>query len=229
MKQLTLRQQTICLALPKVDILADVGCDHGYVGAYALTNALARQVLFCDISEPSLNKARVLCQKLQLLDRAQFYCMDGLQDVRCDCAVIAGMGGLEIISVLSKAKHLPAKLVLQPMRNQKEVRQWLVNNGYGIVSDKMFYDGKFYDLITADVNSGERSLTIEQLTFGLNNVSCYNADFLWYADKEIKKCKQILSRCAIPALMEYTDMLVATTQRLKEEHNAARIIGIPKD
>lgn len=229
MKQLTLRQQNICRALPRVFTLADVGCDHGYVGAYALTEQLAQKVLFCDISKYSLNKAEVLCQKLALQDRASFYCMDGLQDVQCDCAVIAGMGGLEIISVLTEAKYRPQQLVLQPMRNQKDVRRWLVGNGYGIVSDKMFYDGKFYDLIVASVDSGVRQLTEEQLTFGIDNVSMYNADFLWYADKEIKKCKQILSRCGVEPLRQYLDMLVATTERLKEEHNAARITGIPKD
>ena len=136
----TKRLQKLFSALPECRLLADVGCDHGYVGIYALQKGIAERVCFSDISLPSLQKARQNCPE-QYLDRAQFVCQDGLQDICADCAVIAGMGGMEIISVLKNARHLPEKLVLQPMRSQRDVREFL-SEKYKILSDEKFFDGK---------------------------------------------------------------------------------------
>lgn len=52
------RLSAIISLIPQCDSLADVGCDHGYIGAEALASGIAKVVQFCDISEASLNKAR---------------------------------------------------------------------------------------------------------------------------------------------------------------------------
>ena len=90
---LTKRLSTIVSVLPKCNVLADVGCDHGYVGLEALNRGVAQRVVFVDVSAPSLEKARQNCPQ-SLTPRAEFVCRDGLGDLDADCAVIAGMGGL---------------------------------------------------------------------------------------------------------------------------------------
>lgn len=190
---LTKRLSKIVSVLPKCEVLADVGCDHGYVGLEALERDIAQRVVFVDVSAPSLEKARINCKE-SFVTRAEFVCRDGLGNICADCAVIAGMGGLEIISVLINAETLPDNLVLQPMRNQRDVRIWLTN-GYEIVSDQVFFDGKFYDLIVAERNVGGCKLSEEEITFGKTNLEKASPDFVAYLQKEQAKYQQILQQC----------------------------------
>ncbi len=190
---ITKRLEKIISALPQCEVLADVGCDHGYVGLSALQWGIARNVVFVDISAPSLQKAKQHCSE-ELLSRASFVCQNGLGEVSADCAVIAGMGGMEIISVLDGARHLPERLVLQPMRNQSEVRQRLLRD-YEILTDEIFFDGKFYDLITAKKDGAKQTLTRRQLLFGKDNLQNPSQDFVAYLQKLQKEYQQIQQQC----------------------------------
>lgn len=67
-----------------------------------------------------------------------------------DEAMIAGMGGEEIVKILSAAAQKPERLVLQPMKNAPALRKYLVSAGYRIAEDVTFRDGKFYDVVVAE-------------------------------------------------------------------------------
>lgn len=191
---LTKRLEKLVSVLPKCNVLADVGCDHGYVGIEAITRGVANEVVFVDVSAKSLDKARQNCPE-QYLARAKFVCGDGLGDVQADTAIIAGMGGLEIISILQNAKHLPQKLVLQPMRNQRDVRAY-VSQSYEIVTDEKFHDYKFYDVIVAQKCDEPTALTEQELEFGKTNLTTPSQDFLDYLCAEINKMKNIPIFCS---------------------------------
>lgn len=188
---LTLRQQKIIDLLPKCEVLADVGCDHGYIGAQAIIEKLAQNVVFIDVSSPSLDKAKSLCNKLGINSNASFYCQDGLKQIKCDCAVIAGIGGKETIQILKDTAFLPQNLILQPMKNIVEVRNFVVKD-YKIVTDTVFFDKKYYNLLR--LTRGQDKLSQEQLLFGKTNLENYQQDFIDYLHKEIEKCQTILSR-----------------------------------
>ncbi len=190
---LTKRLEKIAAVLPKCKILADVGCDHGYIGLEALQRNLAEKVVFIDISAPSLQKANMHCGA-EYPSRASFVCQNGLQSVCCDCAVIAGMGGLEIISVLNGADSLPRFLVLQPMRSQQDVRRFL-QQSYNIVYDEKFFDGKFYDLIFAEKRLGGCRLSQDETEFGKTNLAHPSPDFLQFLQIQQNKYNQILQQC----------------------------------
>lgn len=189
----TKRLEKILSVVPQCQVLADIGCDHGYIGLGALQSGLAENVVFVDISAPSLQKARNHCPG-ELLHRADFICQNGIGKVRADCAVIAGMGGIEIISVLDNAECLPERLVLQPMRNQREVRQRILQD-YEILTDEMFFDGKFYDLISARRSNGGLKLTARELLFGKDNVKNPSKDFVAYLKKLQTEYQQIKRQC----------------------------------
>ena len=172
---LTERLQQIYNQIPQVKTLADVGCDHGYIGNMALVENRANFVHFCDVSRPSLRKAQELAYKLKHRN-CDFVCQDGLGSLQVDCAVIAGMGGMETISILQKAKHLPQTLVLQPMHNQYDLRAYLCKD-YHIDLDVMFQSqGKRYDLIVA--TRGSDNLDELQLEFGKTNLINPPATFI---------------------------------------------------
>lgn len=183
--------------IPRCDVLADVGCDHGYVGIEALLRNIAQRVLFVDVSEMSLKKARDNTPD-DVRFRCKYICRDGLGELEADCAVIAGMGGLEIISILSNAKFLPQTLILQPNRNQKDVRKYLETR-YTIDYDRMMYcGGIFYNMIVAVRTDRPVALNELELEFGKTNFVGYNKDFYLYLDKEQVKLKKILNDCNDP-------------------------------
>ena len=190
---LTKRLTKLVSSLPNCDVLADVGCDHGYVGIEALTRGIAKNVIFVDVSAPSLDKARQNCPD-KYLPHAKFVCRDGLGDIEADCAIIAGMGGLETISILDNAKCLPDKLVLQPMRNQRDVRQYVAQR-YEIITDEKFHDYKFYDLIVAKKSANPTKLTELELEFGKTNLISPSQDFVDYLKYELTKLKNIPVFC----------------------------------
>ena len=191
---ITKRLKYLVDSIPKCNTLADVGCDHGYVGIEALKQGAADKVIFTDISAVCLQKARKNCPAA-LCGRADFVCQAGLGQIGCDVAVICGMGGLEILSILQSAKRLPNAVVLQPMRNVTDVRKFVAER-YVITLDVIVLDGKFYSVIVAE-NAGTPTPPMTELeeTFGITNISNPTEDYINYLRNEDKKLKQIMLNC----------------------------------
>ena len=82
--------------------VADVGCDHGYLTAYLLEACPQMTALACDVSAPSLDKARRLMARRGLTERVCFAVADGLAaiDAPVDAIVLAGMGAETILSIV---------------------------------------------------------------------------------------------------------------------------------
>ena len=133
--------------------VADVGCDHGRLGAYLLKEGLARRALFCDISALSLSKAEKLVRVTGMEARAAFYVSDGFRDIPepFDKAVVAGLGGGVICSMLESGAPLHgASLVLSPNCDAPGVRRALCRRGYAIDRERLVRDaGRLYILIGA--------------------------------------------------------------------------------
>ena len=183
--------------IPECNSLADVGCDHGYVGIEVLRQNKADDVTFIDVSQLSLDKARRNCPE-ELTDKVGFVCQDGLGNINVDCAVIAGMGGLEIIDILDRAVFPPHMLVLQPNRNAVDVRRRLARD-YRIQYDRMICDGgKFYNMIVAELCDEPMRLTELQEEFGITNLLAPTEDFRLYLRTEQTKLTQILKGCNDP-------------------------------
>ena len=191
---MTGRLKEICLALPKARTLCDVGCDHGYCAQYALKHNLCERVIITDISAGSLQKAQSLLKEEIASGRCIPVLCDGLTGVKeCDCVLIAGLGGEEIIRILSE-RALPAKFVLQPMRNGDKVRSFLLERGARIHRDYTFGDGGYYyDLIAGEGAGGDTYSEFEVL-FGRDNLRELPAAFLLKIAEERMKIKQRLTR-----------------------------------
>ena len=113
------RLEEIFALLPECETFADVGCDHGYVAKQMLESGKCKKVIISDVSKKCLDKAIALLSNEIEEGRAEAVVSDGFEKVKeCDLALIAGMGGEEIVGILKRAKTLPLKLVLQPMKNK---------------------------------------------------------------------------------------------------------------
>lgn len=191
------RLKQLFSALAPCKKFADVGCDHGYVAHMMIEEGKAERVVISDISAPSLKKAEELLSAY-MGDRVTSVVCDGLSgvDTDCDQVLIAGMGGEEIISILSSSPFLPERLVVQPMKNVDKVRKRLLSLGYRIVKDYIFRDVKFYNLIVCE--RGEDSYSEEEIFFGRDNLLRPSADFISYARSEINKYEDILQKGELP-------------------------------
>ena len=87
------------------DRVADVGCDHGYLGIYLLKNGIASAVIASDVREMPLQSAVRNAEKFGVKERMSFYLSDGIRDLprEFDCMVCAGMGADTMMSILDVA------------------------------------------------------------------------------------------------------------------------------
>ncbi|MEE1201017.1 MAG: class I SAM-dependent methyltransferase [Christensenellales bacterium] len=130
---------------------ADIGCDHGRLGAFLLQRGWVEEALLTDISEASLEKARKLISMLGYQDRVQFWVGDGVNGLPAsvDTVVIAGMGGVTAADIIDRGRGNlgQSRLILQVNVAQAELRARLVNAGYRISEEKIVRDGRRYYVI----------------------------------------------------------------------------------
>ena len=136
--------------------VADIDSDHGRLAVALLQQGAAERVIACDISAPSLEKARALCSRCGLGGRMDFRVADGLGGLRpgeADALVMAGMGGLVMGRILQEGATVAAaarRILLQPQGNLPELRAFLYENGYCVQDEAIVLDnGRYYQLILA--------------------------------------------------------------------------------
>ena len=128
--------------------VADIGCDHGYLSIYLLTNGIASHIIASDIKEQPLMSAVRNAEKYGVREQMEFYLSDGVQSIPrdFDALVCAGMGADTMISILESAPWLQNekyRLVLQCQSKTPLLRQWLSDTGYQILKETLAKDGKF--------------------------------------------------------------------------------------
>ena len=186
------RLSLICAHIPACRVFADIGCDHGYCTAYVLEKGLCERAYVSDISAACLKKAETLLQEEIAAGRCVPVCADGLDGVQdADCVLIAGMGGEEIVRILSRAP-LPERFILQPMHNVEKVRRHLLARGAHIEEDFTFEDGKFYDLIVGSAAGGDVYSDFEY-RYGRDNLKAPSAAFLRKVRKEADVLREALA------------------------------------
>lgn len=179
------RIDRLCAFLDRCDSFADVGCDHGYCTRYMLEKGLCRKAVVSDVSEKCLDKARILLKNYISEGTCLAVCCDGLERVPvCEQVLIAGMGGDEIISILKRG-HLPEKFVLQPMRNARSLREFLLGSRAEITRDTVFQSGgKFYTVIKGVAHGRPSAYDEAELVYGKELFSSDVQEFLRYERKK---------------------------------------------
>ena len=195
------RIDTLCSLLEKSESFADVGCDHGYCSEYVLKNGLCDKVIFSDVSRGSLAKAEKLLADYVEEGRAVGVLGDGFFGVPKDTrqVLIAGMGGSEIISILSDKKHgfLPSRFVFQPMHDQEKLRRYILENGGYIERDFTFEDVKYYDVVVGgkrEEGVEKQAYTDAEYEFGKDNLRDMGEAFVERTKRLLKDIDRYLSR-----------------------------------
>ena len=191
MKGLGLRLLKICELAKNAVRLADVGCDHGKVLDYLIKNNNLNFVVASDISAPSVKKAQTLLEKQ---NKVSFSVRVGdgfstlTQDDNLDTVIVAGMGGLEIINILSATNIKVPNIILQPQNNVVKLRRYLTEHSFTIVNDLVVSEKRmFYTILK--VVPGTQNLTEQQIKYGVNvlNPSLEQINYLNFIKNEYAK------------------------------------------
>ena len=163
------RLSRIAALVGTCECCADIGSDHGRLGAFLLQSGQCRRMVLTDISGASLSKARKLIALMDLEDRTGFCVGDGALAIDCpvDAAVIAGMGGETIASIVegSAGRLHGARLILQPNVALASLRRRLNQCGWRIMDEDLVRDGRrIYPILVA--TEGEQKLNEIQAEAG---------------------------------------------------------------
>lgn len=160
--KLPISKRLLCCAaeVPQGARVADVGCDHGYLGIYLLQSGRASFVHASDLREQPIKKAMKNALLYGVADRMRFSRADGLAAVEAgsvDTVVCAGMGGDLIAQILDAAPWVRQNctLVLQPQSSGNDLRRYLGENGYAVLKETLVQDGGFlYAVMTVGYGGG---------------------------------------------------------------------------
>ncbi len=195
------RIEVLCSLLEKAKTFADVGCDHGYCSEYMLKNRLCEKAILSDISKGSLAKAEALLAEYIADGRAVSVLGDGFYGVPADTeeVLIAGMGGSEIVDILSDKKYgfMPQRFVFQPMHDAEKLRRYLLENGGDIERDFTFEDGKFYDVIVGGKQKQGGHVRVysdAEYEFGKENLKKMPEAFVKRMQKQLKNTDKYLQQ-----------------------------------
>ena len=70
------------------DRVADIGCDHGYLGIHLLKNGIAKSVIAADVNEGPLQSAMRNAVKFGVRNKMTFHLSDGVQSIPRDFDVM---------------------------------------------------------------------------------------------------------------------------------------------
>ena len=153
------------------DVVADIGCDHGYLGIYLLHNKIASRVIASDINPQPLQSAMRNAEKYGVQDHIQFFLSEGVQKIPqdFDTMVCAGMGADTIISILEGAPWLKRKqyrLILQCQSKTPMLREYLSCHDWHICQETVLRDGRFlYTVMVVCQDAAQPKLSVGQTYF----------------------------------------------------------------
>jgi tRNA (adenine22-N1)-methyltransferase len=155
--------------LVKGGTVADIGTDHALLPVALVQSGRCRKGYACDIGVGPLESAGRTIAAAGLEERIERVLCNGIpaQCADCDTVIIAGMGGLLIADILSRAAIAAhTQLLLQPMTKAPELRRWLIANGFTIEREQYVREGKMLYVILDARRGQSRPYSTAELEVG---------------------------------------------------------------
>jgi tRNA (adenine22-N1)-methyltransferase len=160
------RLLTLASLCPTNGPLVDIGSDHGQLLQILFHQGFAFPLYGSELSTSSFQSLKKSGEDYPF----HLYQANGLNGLPegVITIVIAGMGGLLIVDILTEgiaALTTIQTLVLGPQRDAQKLRHWLANHGWKIKEEKFILDhDKGYPLLVAQ--RGSMTLTDIEATYG---------------------------------------------------------------
>lgn len=154
--------------------VADIGSDHAYLPAALVLDGKIDFAIAGEVVKGPYENAVHEIKDHQLEGKVIPRLADGLAAIepadKVDTITIAGMGGSLIASILEKDKNKLTgikRLVLQPNVGESQLREWLMNNHYQIMNEKIIEeDNHIYEIIVAEPSVVPFRYSKYELDFG---------------------------------------------------------------
>ena len=148
----------------------DVGSDHGYLALRCLEDGIAKNAVCTEIHEGPARKSQAALKGAGYSEVSEVHVTDGLIGVPLkdnDIVVIAGMGGLNIIDIISQAMKdngtdvlKNVTFVLQPQKSNEIVRKYVDPNMMIVGSEEYIRINRCGNVYTRPENIKENIATI---------------------------------------------------------------------
>lgn len=239
MNRLSERLLHIAAQVTTGEVLADVGCDHGYLPIYLVQKGLMNRAIAMDINEGPLLRAKEHIEQEKLGGYIQTRQSDGLEKLtagEADAVIIAGMGGNLTMDILTRGEAVVRslqQLILEPQSDLAAVREFLRKKNFYIENeDLVLEDGKYYPILrvlprkASDVSAfaAESGLSTAVLdAYGHRLLAEHHPVLLSFLEKEKRQCEQILA--GLPTYSANAERIEARREELSEkiERNRAAV------
>ena len=184
--------------IPEALVIADVGCDHGYLTELLAKSNRFEKIIASDISDICLDKTKQRLKKQNCENGVLFIKSDGFinypKDLYPKCAIIAGLGGEEIVKILQKHPQISSLecVILQPMNKCEIVRDFLQGEFCIIFDDIVQESSKFYCVLMAKYGN-PRKLSDCEIEFGTNTEHKKSEDYISWLQYKIQGIDKILA------------------------------------
>lgn len=157
MNYLNLPSRLLCMAdmVPKGSLTADIGTDHALLPIYLVKKGIANRCIAADIVDGPLESARKNIKNAELEKQITTIKSNGLEKVYAftpETVIIAGMGGETIRNIMSECEYSRSGaplFLLQPMTHLEILREYLYNNGFSIICERVVQEqNRFYVIIS---------------------------------------------------------------------------------
>lgn len=175
-KDLSIRLQKAAEFVPQDARLADIGSDHAYLPVALMLQDKISYGIAGEVVVGPYESAKRQVAKNGLESKIDVRLADGLEAVdlsdQVSAITICGMGGVLIRDILQRGKEnnrLSGKerLILQPNVGERQLRQWLVAEGYTITGETIIEENKkIYEIIVAEKFLDTPDYSDRELFFG---------------------------------------------------------------
>ena len=219
--QLSRRLSDIVALVPRCARVLDIGSDHGHVTSWLLENGVAQTAVATDIHADPAEITRRYLRRQGMIDRAEVIHTDGLHGIELkegDAVILSGLGGLEMIRILTEAlaDHggaFPARIrfILQPQRSAEELRIFLNRSGFLFEEERISIDRDRYYCILALVWTGSdpAEYSLGELVLGPCILRDRPGEFIRYLthEKNVLK-KHMRARPELSEVIHEIDLLL---------------------
>ena len=143
-------------------VVADVGTDHAYLPVYLVASGRADSAVASDINRGPIENAKETIRKYGLEEKITTLVADGLDGIEQyapNDVIIFGMGGELIADIIDRAAWTKSgtRLILQPMTKPEILRDYLGENGFCIIDERLSEaDGRVYQTLCVEYDGEKR-------------------------------------------------------------------------
>lgn len=208
------------------NVLADIGCDHGYLSVWLVREKRVSRAIAMDLREGPLAKAKESITFFHQNERIETRLSDGMDKLRpgeADCIVIAGMGGILMRDILQRGREccaLAKQLVLQPQSDPETVRSEIHNQGFYIADERACYeDGKYYVAFSCEKGKENVPYSETELKYGRILVERRDETYFRYLREELGKKEAMYQNLMKAGTVAAEQRIEKLTPELKELRN----------